>query len=340
MTSDARVEPAGPAAWRTSEWVEEATVWLDRGLAAHGLSRVGSVLTHRIRPWAAVLTAPTDAGPVWLKACAPTTSFEVQLYRVLGETVPDRVLAPLATDPARGWLLLPDSGPSLADGRAEADADLALADPLLVYGDVQRALAERVPEMLVVGVADMRPRMMLDRFEEALEATGPIAADSDDPDDRSRHRRVGALRPRVAEWCAQLAASAVPDSLDHNDLHPGNVLPGAAGVRFYDWGDAVVAHALAGGHLPLRLMAESGGGDTDARYVAARDAYLDGFADLAPGEDLRATLRVARQLAKVTRVLTWDRAVAAARRTGDESVGKWADAPLRALFTLLDPPPV
>ncbi len=77
----------------------------------------------------------------------------------------------------------------------------------------------------------MRPQVMLDRFDEALEL---ISGDGID--------RVAAMRPTYRGWCERLAASPVPASIDHNDLHAWNIL---AGERFYDWGDAVVAHPFA-----------------------------------------------------------------------------------------------
>ena len=160
---------------------------------------------------------------MWLKATGPEVAFEVGLYELLVRVAPERVLTPLATDAARGWLLLPDGGPTLAD----RGIDIAAALP--VYARLQLDLAPHVEELLALGVADMRPAAMPARFDEALAAIG-----GDD--------RLAALRPAVAEWCERLVASPVPASIDHNDFHGFNIL---AGERFYDWGDAVVAHPFA-----------------------------------------------------------------------------------------------
>ena len=165
-----------------------------------GLARTGAVEQPRVRPWATVLRIPTSAGAVWLKATGPEVAFEVRLYELLVRVAPERVLTPLATDAARGWLLLPDGGPSLAD----RGIDIAAALP--VYARLQLDLAPHVEELLALGVADMRPAAMPARFDEALAAIG-----GDD--------RLAALRPAVAEWCERLAASPVPASIDHNDLH-------------------------------------------------------------------------------------------------------------------------
>ena len=280
------------------------TAWLD----AH-VARVGGVEVVRERPWATVLRAETAGGPVWMKLAGAGTAFEVPLYELLARVVPDVVLAPIAVDIERSWLLLPDGGPSLGESEAGVDA---VIDALAEYGRLQRALAPNVDEMLALGVHDMRPAAMPARFHEALAAAGRELPD------------VAALAPKVEEWCDRLAASPVTASLDHNDLHPWNIL---AGPRYYDWGDAVVAHAFAAMFVPLGYVQHVHGDEALAR---ARDAYLRGFGD--PTE-LGDTLELACQVAKIARALTWARAIEA----GGDVDPEWADAPAESLERLLRP---
>jgi hypothetical protein len=229
--------------------------------------------------------------------------FEAALYEVLAVRVPEHVLVPLAVDAERGWVLLPDGGPS-------GEVDVAAALP--AYAALQRGLE---PEELVArGVADMRPAVMPERFEEALEAASRTAT----TDGRAVLERVPAARPAFLEDCARLADSPGGASLDHNDLHPGNVL---AGPRFYDWGDAVVAHPFASLLVPLQM-----GVDTSA--------YLDAFADLAPPAELAATAELAVRVAHVARALVWARALAGAA-PGSEHRERFGDAPARTLDALL-----
>lgn len=326
----------GVDTWSTLAWRERAVAWVDGSLAAAGLARTGEVEQPHLRPWATVLRVPTTGGTVWFKASAPGTAFEVRLYEVLARAVPDRVLAPLATDAARAWALLPDGGATLGDRLAEDELADALVAALATYGRLQLDLAPHLDDLLAAGVADMRPAVMPERFEEALDATAAAA-------DAATHARVAALRPAVADWCARLADSAVPASLDHNDLHPWNVLGDAAdgdgpgSIRFYDWGDAVVAHSFAAMLVPLGFVCRLlGVGVDDPRFARARDAYLDVFSAHTGDEDPVATLALACRVAKVARALTWDRALRAARDQGEEVDDTWSRAPLESLGSLLD----
>jgi hypothetical protein len=127
-----------------------------------------------------------------MKAAGSGTAFEVPLYRVLAREVPERVLTPIAWDVERAWLLLPDGGPSLGEREAGVDA---LIEALVEYGRLQRALEPAVGEMLALGVLDMRPAVMMERFNEAVAAAGG-------------HPEVEAMEPTVAGWCERLASSA------------------------------------------------------------------------------------------------------------------------------------
>jgi Ser/Thr protein kinase RdoA (MazF antagonist) len=301
--------------------------WVDERLAAAGIERTGEVEQPHLRPWATVLKVPTAAGPVWFKAAAPGTAFEAALYELLARAVPEHVLTPLGVDTERAWLLLPDGGPPIGERLEGAERMEALVAAIVEYGRVQRALEPHLDELLAIGVADMRPAAMPERFEQALAAASALVG-------AEKLTHIAAMRDTVARWCERLAASPLPPSLDHNDLHPWNVLGGA---RFYDWGDSVVAHPFAAMLVPLGFVQRGLDAELDdPRFTRARDAYLGVFADLAPHEELVETLELACRVAKIARALTWERALRSAREQGEEVEPYFAAAPAETLASLAD----
>jgi Phosphotransferase enzyme family len=330
---------AGTETWVSARWRHAATAWLDEQLDHQGIRRTADVEQPHLRPWATVLTAPTTAGRVWLKALGPATAFEASLYQLLRRAAPQRVLAPLAVDAGRGWILLPDGGLPLADRLGGADLVAALAAVLARYGELQRDFAPLTGAALAIGVADMRPPVMPARFEQALESAGRSMPGRGSGSAHDVLRQVATLRGTYRSWCEQLAAAPGTTSLDHNDLHPWNMLipqlhrPGM--VRFYDWGDAVIAHPFAALLVPLtwaqRRLAVSSHAPELARI---RDAYLHVFRDLAPHPQLVATLELACRAGKVARALTWTRAIA--QSDPGQLDEHYANAPLACLRSLLD----
>jgi hypothetical protein len=287
-----------------------ARSWMEAELAAAGIEPLAALEVTRERPWGSVGRIATDRGTVWLKVPAPAAAYEASVYHVLSAVTPEHVLPPVALDRARGWLLLPDGG-APAPNTPEV-----LVEAMRGYARLQRAAAPRVEQLLAAGVPDMRPQVLPERFDEALTFVPAELAD-----------RLAELRPRIVAGCERLAGAA---SIDHNDLHPGNVF---ADGRFVDWGDAVIAHPFACLLMPLGYVS----GELARDPMPVLHAYLDGYADLAPRGDLVATARLAVQLAKIARAHTWERALRAAP-PGDPDTERFRNAPAETLAGLWDGP--
>lgn len=329
---------SGIELWSSPGWRHEAVSWLDGQLAAAGLIRTGPVTQPRLRPWGTVLEAPTNRGTVWLKAPGPNTVFEVQLYQLLRRVTPVWVVPPLGIDIERGWVLLPDGGQSLGECLDELDLVEVFMVVLQQYGQFQRTLMPYVGDLLACGVADMRPAVMPDRFDEALAVASRYAIDHGSDADRALLDRAAAMRGQFGQWCDRLAAATITASLDHNDLHPWNVFADeqvtswrANPVKFYDWGDSVVAHPFSSMLLGLGFLSQHlGVGPDDPAVVRPRDAYLEVFSDLAGHAELVDELETACWVGKVARVLTWARALEDQR----EPVEDFARAPFRWFTSL------
>ncbi len=297
----------------------ELLAWVDERLAAAGRRRTGALATFRQRSWASVYTAPTDAGPVWLKIAAPATAGEVALYQLLAAAAPDWVLVPLGIDVATRRLLLPDAGPSLQERLSGEALVAAMCAALRRYAALQQQLAGRVDDLLAVGVADMRAAALPDWFDAALDAVTPHATATRGTADLLRLHR---LRNTYVGWCAELDAAGITASLDHNDLHAANVVGSADRPRFYDWGDSVVAHPFTS----LLAVYDSFPAPAHPRL---RDAYLAEFGEPAA---LAATATLACRVGNVVRALVWARALA-----GEDADPRFAGAPFAYLRRLLEP---
>ncbi len=329
------------ATWSSAAWLAEATAWADECLAAHGLQRTGAPEQPHLRAWATVLRIPTTGGPVWLKAPGAGTEFEVPLYPLLLDAAPDQVLHPLALDQTRRWLLLPDGGTPLGElARGPALVD-ALVQALPGYARLQRRLTGRADDLLAIGLPDLRPASLPARFADCLDSVASYVAHRGDPDEIATLQRLRDLEASVGAWADELNNSPVPPSLDHNDLHPWNLLcldgePTRA--RAYDWGDAVVGHPFSTLMVALGSLTDAEGeglAPDSAEVLRVRDAYLAEFADLAPHAELVRAVELASAGAKLGRAVSW---IGVLRATGDHLTGELAEAPLAWMGRLLPDP--
>ncbi|MGW5334279.1 aminoglycoside phosphotransferase family protein [Streptomyces bauhiniae] len=291
--------------WEQGAWRAAVFAWVEGELARHGL-RVTGVARVRVRPWSVLMRVPVGReAPVWFKANPPAGVFEGPLTAALARWVPEFVLRPLAVDGERGWSLLPDGGPLLR----EVGAGPRVWEEMLGgYAKMQRALVPHVGELGALGVPRLRVREVPASFDRLRDGTGSL-----EPEQRAR---LDALRPRLVDWCAELDALGVPDSLDHADLHEGQLFHPAPGrFTYFDWGDAIVSHPFASLRIPAQRAAERYGPEVLPRL---RDAYLDPWTDLGlSAAELRRAARLAWRLGALGRARAWTRLFPPATGTMD-----------------------
>ena len=228
------------------------------------------------RPWSRVLRVPTAEEDLYLKQCEPVQAFEVPLTVALAARWSDRVPEVVAADPERAWLLLRDAGTRL---RESGDAE-TFVRALELYGELQRDEAARVDELLALGLPDVRLPVVAASYEPFFEHDHGL--------EREEVAGLRALVPRFRELCEELEAFRLPASIQHDDLHDGNVFVRDGRVAIFDWGDSSVAHPLWSLVKPLRDARDRG---LDPEPLCA--AYLVAWTAVEPEERLRAALRVA-----------------------------------------------
>lgn len=272
---------AGEPTWTRPDWLDEVRAWIDERVKV-----TGKVDQPHVRPWATALRIPTDDGTLWFKAVAHTQWFEPPLTRLLVAARPDHVTELLDADEDRGWMLMRDAGVRLRELPASVE-HFERALPL--YADVQLAAAPEVERMLAVGVPDVR----LPAFLRQVEALA---------DDHSE------LRSRLAEVQAlvrELQASGIPESIQHDDLHDGQIFVRHGGYRVLDWGDSCISHPFHSLTVVLRAGAWKLGLEPGSRELQRmRDAYLEPY---GPPAELAEVAGIAYRTGTLGRALAYQR---------------------------------
>lgn len=277
------------------DWRHAAFRWTRDELAAKDIDIVGPIEQPRIRPWSTQLTVPTDAGRIWFKANCTYMSFEPALQVELARLAPEAVDQPYAVDLDRGWMLTIDRGPTLGD--AEEPTLDSWRRVLRHAASLQQVTADHEQVLLATGLPDCRPATVVDRFDRFVEIFTAL------PDEHPAHIPPGlrsqllTSRGRVVDAAAELAASTLPTTWQHGDLHPWNVF--AADHRFFDFGDGQWAHAAELLSVPHGSISQQG--------TIAWGDLLEAYADVwgIPVDSLESQLRAAALTQPVNRTLLW-----------------------------------
>ncbi|MFI1470160.1 aminoglycoside phosphotransferase family protein [Streptomyces wuyuanensis] len=329
MSVDRGQYPDAVTPWEQEAWRGAAVAWVEDTLAAHGLRAAGR-WTVRLRPWSVLLRVPVDGrDAVWFKTNPPASAFESALGAGLARWVPEHVLEPLAVDAGRGWSLLPDGGELFRNVLAREAVDPRTWEEILrQYATMQRALVPRAREMEELGVPSARTAVLPELFDRLVAENTALRSDE--------RRRLEELRPLLVDWCDELAAVGIADTLDHSDLHDAQMFVAGPGrFTFFDWGDAAVSHPFCSLLVPARRAVERYGQDVLPRL---RDAYLEPWSGAGHATaDLRRAVSLAWRLSALGRACSWGRLFPGADGASD---GTGAAEHARWLMELFSDPPV
>lgn len=289
--------------WNDDAWRTSVLAWLRRELDRLGDEAIAAPDQFHVRPWSTIFRVSTRRGTVYLKAVPLQLAHEVRLTQWLSARLPGRVAHVLAADDARGLLLLQDGGVRLRDVGTDLRGWCRVAGD---YAHLQLLAQPGVSELLVLGVPDRR----VAKLPGALSGALPTAERD--------------LVARYAAVCAALADVGLPDTIQMDDLHDGNVLLEGDQPRFFDWGDASIAHPFFSLGMLLGTAAERLGFQVDGpEVVRIRDTYLERFSGLAPMSALRVAAALATQVVPTVRILAWQ--LAHEGTAPADQQGQWGD---------------
>lgn len=278
---DGAVPPLRPP-WSRPGWFGEASAWMDQALSSLDCKRLGPI--EQTQSWclSAILSAPTSRGRVFLKAGPDFPLFvnEPRLLAALSALFPDNIPAPLQIDPERRWMLLDDFGPALA-GKSTTSLR---SNMLRQFARLQQAAVNEIPRLLELGCIDRR----LERLQQQLDQL-PVDAEQSATLSAADLDRLHRAAPRLKALCERLAAIGIPETLDHGDLHLGNVAQQNGNLIFFDWTDACIAH-------PFLDMIAVFDEEDELLQARLRDDYLAQWQEYAAPHRLLEAWAIARPL--------------------------------------------
>jgi aminoglycoside phosphotransferase (APT) family kinase protein len=224
--------------WARPGGVAADTAWADERLADAGTPRTAASV--QVKSWnlSSVLRLPTASGPFWCKHVPCFAAHEGALLAALADDEPGLVPPVVAR---RGDL----DGTSTVLLAAVPGVDQWEAPEPVLSGMVRRWVgaqarwAGRLDELLALGLPDWRSEVLLAAVQK-LAARADVRRQLADGE-------VALLDDLVAGLPASLAAldgCALPPTLVHGDLHPGNWIGDGERLALVDWGDSGVGHPM------------------------------------------------------------------------------------------------
>ena len=292
--------------WIQTIWLEKASSWIENELRRQGIQRMGPIEQPHIRPWSTVLRIPTNLGDIYFKAVVPELAYESALTQTLSYRYPHCMPHVLASNREHGWLLMSDGGNRLRE-RLKTEDDIQHWQVVLpIYAEMQKRSVPHLGELLELGLPDRRLAILPTKFRELLTNTEALALNHPGGLSAVEYQQLQDSVDLCARLCEQLAAFGLPETLDHGDLHDGNVFIHEGQYLLFDWGDSSAAHPF----FTIRNTYESlerrfGLAKSSSWFQRLRDCYLELWTEYKTREKLEEAFALAQQLSPIPSALRW-----------------------------------
>lgn len=295
--------------WHDPAWQEQAHDWIRAEAKRNSIQLTGEIEQPHAYAWSTVLRVASNTGILFFKATAGETIYEIALTEKLARWFPDCMPDLVASDPARGWMLMRDGGEQLRTS-IRPTKDVRPWEPVITkYAEVQIGLAEHVDEILALGIPDHRLAALPALYSQLLTDDKSMMVEREKGLTSADYQQLQNLIPRFEQICANLAAFGIPESVNHGDFHDGNVLVKGGRITFFDWGDASVTHPFVSLRtffvsMEIALDLDDWAPPT-SEMLTLRDRYLARWERFASKEQLLRAYNVSRPVASIVKALSW-----------------------------------
>jgi hypothetical protein len=290
--------------WEQPGWLLQTTGELDIALGSIGRERIGPPLQVQHWELGCVLKIPTKGSVVWCKATPNGLAREGELIRWLRQV--DTAVVPDVLHLSHGWFVAEDvcSTPPVRTA----------PDPLTVLARLQLACLGCEDDLGALGCPDRGPVALCEELQ-TLAAGDGVLIESD-------RRRLQRVLPTALRSLERVAATNLPATIVHGDLHSANLFWSDRGWVLIDWADATIGHPFS--DLAPALLAES-----PSARLRRTSSYAACWGDVSSSADLDVGLRCAPVLGAAHQLVLYAYHAGALPRAPSHAwlraIGDWLD---------------
>jgi len=275
-------------------WFRELQGWIEEVIGPLGFHLAGSFSQLNASPSFSLVRFETSGPAVWFKAVGNPNLREFPITLTLAQLFPNYLPRILAIHPEwDGWLTREVDGKVLCEVHEPAPWERSVA----ALAKLQIDSIDQSPRILATGARDLgaaalskliQPfiEIMAQLMERQTKVSPPVLG----------RKELLLLGDRVQGALDALEALAIPETLGHLDLNPGNIIVSPSRCVFLDWAEAYIGNPfLTFQYLLEHLRRTSGEHSADETRVV--ESYVAQWRRIAPRDAIAAGLALSPLLA-------------------------------------------
>ncbi len=292
--------------WQQENWLLGIENWATTQLHQHNIKTISRPILIHSAPWSVVYKIFTNQVPFYFKALCPVLNHEPLLTQQLFHWQPGMIQPVLEIEPDKGWMLMPEGGTTLRQVLEQNPTLNYWKKILPAYARFQQAMIPHQQELLVLGVKDRSLAVLPGLVKRLAEERQALCIGQPDGLSPADYEAFLGYLPKLKTKCEILSQFGIPETLQHDDLHDGNIFIDQNGFKFFDWAESFIAHPFFTLVVTLRSIAyrfELEESSPEIRELT--DLYLKEWLDYAKWDGLQEAFELAMVIGRINRALTW-----------------------------------
>jgi aminoglycoside phosphotransferase (APT) family kinase protein len=221
-------------------WLREVCTWITQQIEPLKIRLTGNFRQLNASASFSLIRFETTGPAVWFKAVGKPNSHEFNIVCILARLFPAYLPPIVAVRPEwNAWLTTEAEGTS-----PDSDSNFSTWRTISArLAELQIASLHEVPLLISAGCRDIRISSLLNSRDEFFAMMVKLMKQQiKTPPSILTSEAILDLNKRIKEILSLLAASGIPEGLNHLDLNPGNIFVSGDRCTFLDWAEAAIGH--------------------------------------------------------------------------------------------------
>jgi aminoglycoside phosphotransferase (APT) family kinase protein len=268
-------------------WLRELCSWIAQQIEPLKFRLTGNFRQLNASSSFSLIRFETTDAAFWFKAVGKPNSHEFNIVSVLTTLFPAYLPRMVAARPEwNAWLMREAEGAS-----PDGDSNFSMWKTISArLGELQIASIHETPRLMAAGCRDVSVSSLLNCADEFFAIMAELMKQqTKTPPSILTSTELFRLNERIKEILSLLAASGVPDALNHLDFNPGNIFVFDDRCTFIDWAEAAIGHPF----LTFQYMVEHLGRlhpDYANRHEELASVYASQWERFAPSSAVSQSL--------------------------------------------------
>jgi hypothetical protein len=275
-------------------WLHEMCSWIAQQIEPLEIRLTGNFRQLNASSSFSLMRFETTGPAVWSKAVGKPNSHEFNIVPVLAALFPEYLPPIVAVRPEwNAWLTTEAEGIS-----PDADSNFFTWRTISTrLAELQIASVHETPRLISAGCRDLRVSSLLNSTDEFFAIMNKLMKQQIKiPPSILTSTQLFRLKTQIKEALCLLAATGIPDALNHLDFNPGNIFISGDRCTFIDWAEAAVGHPFLTFEYLLEHMTHLRSDHADRREELV-SAYASQWERFAPPSAVSHSLALAPLIA-------------------------------------------